>query len=235
MKATTDERENPLVNILFNIVLPAVILAKFSTPERLGPVYGLLVGLAFPLGYGLYDFVRKRKANFFSLLGFFSILLTGSFGLMQLDGIWFAVKEAAVPLLIGLATVVSLKTRYPLVRTLLYNEKVIDVSRVDLELASRGNAAAFDKLLVYTTWLLAASFLLSAILNFGLAVFLLKSPAGSPEFNEELGKMTALSYPVIVLPSMLVTIVALWHLVSGIRKLTGLDLESIFHANEKRP
>src|SRR5687768_7595101 len=116
MKATPDERENPLVNILFNIVLPAVILAKLSSPERLGPVNGLLLGLAFPLGYGIWDFARKRKANVFSVLGFVSILLTGSFGLMQLDGIWFAVKEAAIPLLIGLATVVSLKTRYPLVR-----------------------------------------------------------------------------------------------------------------------
>lgn len=234
MNKTNTKRENPLHNILFNIVLPAVILAKLSTPERLGPVYGLLLGLAFPLAYGAYDFVKSRKANFFSILGFVSILLTGSFGLMQLDGIWFAVKEAAIPLLIGIVTVGSLKTRTPIVRTLLYNESIIDVERVDHELTVRGNLDAFERLLVYTTWLLAGSFLLSALLNFGLAISILKSPAGTPEFNEELGKMTALSYPVIVLPCMVVTVGALWHLVRGISKLTGLHFEAIFRTQEKR-
>lgn len=233
MKATTDQRESALANILFNIVIPAVVLNKFSSPEKLGPVNGLLVGLAFPLAYGIYDFARRRQANLISVLGFVSILLTGSFGLMQLDGLWFAVKEAAIPLLIGLAILLSLKTRSPLVRTLLYNDKVIDIQRVDAELTARGNAAEFDQLLVYTTWFLASSFVLSAILNFVLAIMILKSPAGSPEFNAELGKMTALSYPVIVLPSMALTMGSLWHLARGIRKLTGLNWDAIFRTQEK--
>jgi len=148
--------------------------------------------------------------------------------LMQLDGIWFAVKEASIPLLMGLAVVISMKTKTPLVRTLLYNDKVIDVERVDKELTARDNHAAFARLLVATTWTLAMSFLLSAALNFGLAIYLLKSPAGTPEFNQELGKMTALSYPVIVIPCMAVTLIALWRLLSGIKKLTGLEFETIF-------
>lgn len=233
MNATTDQRENALANILFNIVIPAIVLSKFSAPEKLGPVAGLLVGLAFPLGYGIYDFARRRQANLISILGFVSILLTGSFGLMQLDGLWFAIKEAAIPLLIGLAIVISLKTRSPLVRALLYNDKVIDIQRVDAELAARGNMHAFDRLLIYTTWFLASSFLLSAILNFGLAITILKSPAGSPEFNAELGKMTALSYPVIVVPSLALTMASLWYLARGIRRLTGLNWDAIFRAHEK--
>lgn len=220
--------ESPLANLAFNIVLPALILYKLSGPERLGPVNGLLLALSLPIVYGIYDFAKRRKANAFSILGFVSVLLSGGFGLMQLDGIWFAVKEAAIPLVMGIAVIVSLWTPYPLVKSLLYTDKVIDVSRVDQELATRGNQAEFGKLLVGTTWLLASSFILSAGLNFGLAIAILKSPAGTPEFNQELGKMTALSYPVIVAPCMIVTLLALWRLIAGIKRLTGLDLEQVF-------
>jgi hypothetical protein len=224
--------ENPLYNILFNIALPALILYKLSGPERLGPLNALVVALCFPVGYGIWDFVTKKKANAISILGFVSILLTGTFGLMQLDGIWFAVKEASIPTLMGVAVVVSLKTRYPLVKTLLYNDKVIDVERVDTELKARGTETNFERLLLVTTWLLAGSFALSAVLNFALAIYLLKSPAGTEEFNQELGKMTAMSYPVIVLPCMAVTMFALWRLLHGIKKLTGLDLDTIFKGSQ---
>jgi nitrogen fixation/metabolism regulation signal transduction histidine kinase len=78
-----------------------------------------------------------------------------------------------------------------------------------------------------TTLVLAISFVISAILNFVLAIWILKSPAGTPEFNAELGRMTALSYPVIVLPSMIVMMVAVWMLIRGLKTLTGLQIEQI--------
>jgi hypothetical protein len=124
--------------------------------------------------------------------------------------------------------VLSLRTKTPLVRSMLYNDKIIDVARVDRELIAHGTTAAFERLLVATTWLLSMSFLLSAALNFGLAVYILKSPAGTPEFNAELGSMAALSYPVIVVPCMFVTFLALWRMIAGIKKLTGIDFEGIF-------
>ena len=37
--------------------------------------------------------------------------------------------------------------------------------------------------------------------------------------------MTALSYPVIVIPSMIMLIAALWYIFAQIKKLTGEDLE----------
>lgn len=220
--------ENPLVSLVFNIALPALILSKMSGAERLGPNLSLIVALALPLGYGAWDFWKSRKANFISILGFVSILLTGGLGLMKLDGFWFAVKEAAVPSLIAIAVIGSLWTKYPLVRTILYNEKIIDVVTVNAELTRTGNTNAFNKLLVVTTWLLAFSFVLSAVLNFVLAIVLLKSPTGTEEFNKELGIMTAWSYPVIAVPCMVVTMLALWKLLSGIKKLTGLEMEAIF-------
>ena len=67
-----------------NIVIPVIILVRFSGEDQLGPVNGLLVALAFPVGYGLYDFIVRRGFNPYSMLGFASVLLTGGIGLLKL-------------------------------------------------------------------------------------------------------------------------------------------------------
>jgi hypothetical protein len=223
------KKENPLVNLVFNIVVPSIVLMKFSSERWLGPLWGLVVALAFPIAYGIYDLVRRKKTNFLSVLGFASVLLTGGLGLMKVDGGWFAVKEAAIPLLFGVAVLGSLRTKRPLVRELLFNDQVIDTARVDAALAERGRHTEFEQLLTRASIGLALSFLLSAALNFGLARYILKSPAGTPEFNVELGRMNMLSWPVIVLPSMVVTMFVFWKLMSGLTRLTGLETEQIFH------
>ena len=225
---------NPLVNILVNIVFPAVILNKFSGPERLGPVLALILGLSLPLLFGAWEFYTTRHRNFVSILGFVSILLTGGLGLLQVDGLWFAVKEASIPALIGLATIVSVKTKSPFVKLMLYNDKVVNIPVVDAALDKNQARPGFERLMLSTTMVLAASFALSAVLNFFLAVWLLKSPAGTPEFNEELGKMTALSYPVIVVPSLLVMMLAVWMLIRGLKRLTGLEMHDILSDQAKK-
>jgi hypothetical protein len=218
----TDRQENVLLSLAINITIPAVVLMKFSGEDTLGPVGGLVVALAFPLAYGAADFARRRQWNLVSVLGFVSILLTGGIGLLQLDPKWIAVKEAAVPGLIGLAVIASLKTRFPIVRSLLYNDKIIRVDQVEAALAANGNLPAFERTLVVASWMLAGSFFVSSVLNFVLAKILVKSPAGTVEFNAELGRMTALSYPVIVVPSMLIMVATLFYLFRSIRRLTQL-------------
>jgi hypothetical protein len=226
--STQPKRENLLLNLLFNILLPTLVLSKFSADHLLGPRSGLILALLFPLGYGVYDFVRRKKANFISIIGFVSVLLTGGFGLMKLDGFWFAVKEAAVPAVIGLVILWSQKTSSSLVKELLFNDQVIDVEKVDAALDSRNVRPSFNKLLDNSSYLLVLGFFVSAVLNYGLARYLLKSPAGTPEFNAELGKMNLLSWPVIVLPSMAITMYALYKLLKGIETLTGLSFDEIF-------
>lgn len=225
--------ENIFLNLAFNIVVPGLILSRLSAADQLGPVGALIVGIAFPLGYGLYDLVARRKWNFFSIVGLFSVGLTGSFALMQLDGFWFAVKEASVPAMFGIAVLATLRTERPLVRALILNESVIDVPRLDAELSNRGTRPEFDRLLRNATWGMSAGFALSAVLNFVLARVILKSPTGTPEFTAELGRMTWLSWPVIALPSMLLTMFILWRLLGGIHHLTGLQMDDLLHAGHE--
>ena len=132
------KKENPLLSLLLNVVAPVAVLTLLSGEDRLGPAGGLVVALAFPLGYGAYDLVRRRKFNLLSIVGIVGVLLTGGIGLLELDPQWVAVKEAAVPLVIGAVVVGSLWTRYPLVRTLM--RQVIDFERVATALEERGTA-----------------------------------------------------------------------------------------------
>ena len=101
-------RENILANLVCTIAAPAIILSKLSAPERLGPAVALVVALAFPVGYAIWDFTQRKKFSFIAGIGFASTLLTGGFGLAELDGIWFAVKVASVPLVIGLIVMLSM-------------------------------------------------------------------------------------------------------------------------------
>lgn len=227
--------ENVFVNLACNIVLPGLVLSKLSGPDSLGPVWALLLGVSFPLGYGAWDLVTRRKWNFFSIVGLASVGLTGTFALLKVDGFWFAVKEASVPALFGIAVLSTLKTGSPLLRTLILNESVVDVARIDAVLDERGVRGEFEGLLRRATGWMAGAFTLSAVLNFVLARLLLVSPGGTPEFTAELGRMTWLSWPVIALPSMLVTMAIFWRLMSGIQELTGLEVEDLLHGGRGTP
>lgn len=228
MTQKQEKKENLLLNLLLNIVIPTVILIKFSGDSGLGVKNAIIVALAFPIGYGLYDFTRVKRINFFSALGVVSIFLTGGISLLELDPKYIAIKEAAIPALFGIATVISLYTPYPLVKTFIYNDKIIQVDRVSSALEQHGEVNAFEIRLRNASLMVAGSFFLSSVLNYGLARYLLVSQPGTEAFNAELGRMTALSFPVIAVPSMLVMLMTLFYLYKSITKLTHLPLEEIF-------
>ena len=147
-----EKRESMLANMLLNIVIPTLILMKGSESawflaqlqqldvqfawavaseyQANGTKWALVVALMFPIMYGLNSFRGTKKVNLFSVLGVVSILLTGGIGLLELDPKYVAIKEAAIPGILGLFTVISLKTRYPLVKTFLYSDKVLQVARI---------------------------------------------------------------------------------------------------------
>ncbi|NJK81737.1 MAG: MFS transporter [Chloroflexaceae bacterium] len=227
---TPHKRQNPWPGLLLNIIIPSIILIQLSSEERLGPVYSLVLALAFPLGYGIYDLIRARRIGFMTVLGLVSVLLTGGIGLLQLDVQWLRIKEAAIPFIIGVAVLVSLRTPYPLVRTLLGN--VLDMPRVHAALAARGTTAVFEQRLTRATLMVAGSFFLSAILNYTLASLIVVSPPGTSAFNEELGRLTALSFPAIALPSLLVAFAALWYVLHSIKQLAGLDVVEVLPGEE---
>ncbi len=221
---------NPLFEILVTVLLPALVLMMLSKPERLGTTWALVLALAFPVFWGAKEALTKRKTSWMALLGIVSTLLTGGIGLLKVDPFWLAVKEAAVPTLIGLIVLGSNWTRWPLIRILVFNPTLFDVERVNAALASRGTTVPFELRLRTGTLWLAGTFFFSAVMNFILTRWIVTSAAGSEAFNEELGKLTLMSYPMIALPSMLMMMGLMWWLASGARKLTGLPLHDMLRA-----
>ena len=229
---TPEYKKRPIFELIFNIVIPSVILMKFSGAEDLGATKALLVALYFPISWGLYELMKYRKINYIALLGLISVLLTGGIGLLQLDSQWLAVKEASIPALIGIAVLVSTKTRYPLIKTLIYNPKIMNVDKIKERLDEFNNARIFEARLLNATYLLSSTFFFSAVMNYILARWMVTSPAGSSAFNEQLGQMTLLSYPVIAIPSMLMMLAIIYYLWRTIQCLTMLKLEEILVMKE---
>lgn len=230
-----DHKPRPWIDLLVSIVIPSVILMKFSGEDRLGSVNALILGLAFPLAWGLFELIRYRKKNFIALLGLISVMLTGGIGLLELNARWLAIKEAAVPAIIGVAVLVSTRTKYPLVRTLLYNPSVLDVDKIQQTLRERGNENEFERRLLNATYMFAGTFAFSSVMNYVLARWIVNSPSGTEAFNEELGRMTLVSYPMIAIPSMVMMMLIFYYLWRTIRRLTDHTLEEVMapHLLEK--
>ena len=74
----------------------------------------LLLAISFPVSYGILDLIRRRKWNFFSILGAISALLTGGIGLLPgANVLMFAIKESALPAILGVITIITLKRKSP--------------------------------------------------------------------------------------------------------------------------
>lgn len=224
-----NQSRSPLLEIAVTLLIPSLILMQLSKPEYLGAAGALVVALTFPIGWGVHELAKSHRFSLFAGLGVVSLLLTGGIGLLELDTRWLAVKEAAVPGVLGLIVAGSALSRYPLVRVLLYTPMLLDTARIDAALAERGNQAAFEARLRTATWMLAGSFAFSAVMNYVLATWIVTSPAGTAAFNEELGRLTLLSYPMIAVPAMLIMLAVLYYLGRGVRRLAGLGLGDVLH------
>lgn len=212
-------------NLIFNIVLPVLILTNLSGEERLGPAWSIVAALAFPIIYGLWDLKKSGKVNGFSVLGIVSVFLTGGISLLELPAEYIAIKEATIPALIGIAVLVSQRTSKPLIRVFVLNEQIVNWQNLNQALEAKNATEAFKGKVSVGSYIVAGSFFLSSVLNYVLAKVILVSEPGTTAYTEELGHMTAVSYPVIVIPSMLMLVGAMWYLFSQMKKLTGRDLD----------
>lgn len=227
-----EKKENSIANLLINILIPALILSKGNAYADLSPLQGLIFALSFPLGYGMYSMVILKKTSFISILGFVSVLLSGLVGVFEFPPEWIAVKEAAIPLIIAIAILVSSFTSFPVATKMIYNKEIFDLELIDSKLDGSAKLQ-LDAKLHKVSYFIAGSFLVSAVLNYVLAKILVTSMPGTDAFNEELGKMTFWSFPVIAVPSMLIMLFAFWRLYKSIHQLTDLSFEEMLIVKTK--
>ncbi|MES2594935.1 MAG: VC0807 family protein [Verrucomicrobiota bacterium] len=224
MPKPAQEQPHPLADLLLTIVLPSLVLESLSKPERLGPAWALVVALLLPIGFGIYCFVNKRGLNFFSILGFVAVVVTGGLGLLNLSSVWFAAKEAAFPVFLGLAFPLSFYFKKPLVNELLLNPQVINHPLLNAALDSESKRLHFRHLLGRASWALAGTMFLSAIANaWMILIFLDGKVPGSEEYIKAIGRQNWVGFLVIGLPMMAALMVMLFWMLARLEKLTGLQ------------
>ena len=254
MAEARKHQEHPLVNILINVLIPVLALSHLSKdpelqqplgeavkPWHIGPVKALWVALAFPIGYGIWHFVKTRRANFFSALGLVSVLLTGclTIFLWNKDGtvkphadILFGLKEASIPLMLGIAVIGSHFTPAPLLRAFLYSDSIFDIPKIEGKVDELGAREGYRQVLWRATLMFAASFLISTVMNFGLAMYFLGdldhlAPNAREIYNERVAKVTGWGFVVIGVPILGFLFLTLRNLLKDLGKLTGLKDEEL--------
>ena len=250
--ATSEKKpaqENPLANIFINVLIPVLALSYLSKdpefqqaigkavkPWHIGPVKALMVALVFPIGYGVWHFMKTKKANFFSALGLISVLLTGGLTifLWNKDGtvkpnadVLFGLKEASIPLILGIAVIGSHFTNSPLLRVFLYSDSIFDIPKIESKVGELNAAEGYRKVLFRATLMFAASFFISTFLNFGLALYFLgdldHTATNARElYNAQVAKLTGWGFAVIGVPILVFLFFTLRRLLKDLGSLTGL-------------
>lgn len=221
------KQNNTLLELIFNIALPSFILMKLSTEDYLGPLHGLILALLFPLLYGAYELLKYKKYNLISILGFVSILITGGIGVMELDTEWIAIKEAAIPGLIAIVIFLSGIIGKPIIKSFLMSDTIIKTELLTEKLKENNSENEFNRSIKKANSFLSYSFVFSSVVNYFLAKHIVISPAGTSEFNDQLGQLTLWSYPFIALPVTLMMMAVFAYILKSIKKHAKLSMNEI--------
>ncbi len=224
---------NPLADLLLTVVLPSAALEWLSVPARLGPFWALVVAALLPLGFGVYCYLTRSGLNFFSVLGLVAVIITGGLGLLKLDAFWFAIKEASVPVFLGLAFPLSHRWGRPLIESILLTPQLINRAAVQKALVTPELRASFAALLLRASWGMGCGMLLSAVGNFALAMHLLggKEP-GSEAFVKSIGTLNWAGFLVIGVPLVGVMLLVMMGFLRAVQRLTGLERDDLLNSGK---
>jgi intracellular septation protein A len=227
------EQPHPLADLLLTLILPSIVLESLSKPERLGPAWALVVALLMPLGFGIWCFLKKRGLNFFSVMGLVAVIVTGGLGILKLSAGWFALKEAAFPVFLGLAFPLSFYWKKPLVNELLLNPQVINHRLLQAALDTQEKQAAFQQLLARASWMLAGAMLVSALANALLVLYYLNGTVpGTEEYTKAIGRQNWVGFIVIGVPMVGMTMALLFWLLRRLQILTGLERDDLLNPGD---
>lgn len=221
-----------MLSLVINILVPTVIMMRFAGDDKLGAINALLLALAFPFIYGVYEMARTKKVGWVPVLGLISIAISGGIGLLELPPEYIAIKEAMIPAILALAILVSAWIGRPLARVFL--DAVIDKDKIYPILEEQGKMDDYEKRTSVATWLLAGTFILSAVLNFILATYVVTADGGTQQYTEQIGRMTALSFPVITIPVFIALTGSILYIMNTLSNLTGLEIDEVLKDQGKK-
>ncbi len=242
-----DKGTQSLLNVLLSVLAPVMVLDHCSVAGdkfwQLGTTPAMVLALALPLGFGAWTFIQSRKVEPLTLFGLLGTILTGVVTIYANSGTgeailpdtpwWYAAKEAAIPLLLCGAVMVTAKRQDSLLRVLLYSDSLFDIRTIEKQIAEKNQQTAYDTLLWRSSLFLGLSLVVSAVGNFILSLCFLLPVLDQPaaqqalEYNYAVGRMTWWGYLVIGVPLLITLAGVIRHLISRLEMLTGLDRDRL--------
>ena len=134
--------------------------------------------------------------------------------------------------MIGSLFLITHKMKSPLLNTFLYNDGLFDVKRIEKSVKAKETQPDYKSLLWKCSLIMFGSFCVSAVANFALSLYFFDglNPAienWKVEYNEIVGKITGWGFLVIGAPFFFVMAYILYFLLSGLKKITGLETDKI--------
>jgi hypothetical protein len=174
-------------------------------------------------------------------LGLASVLLSGGLTIYLWNkdgtvkpnaGLLFGVKEAMIPLVLGVAILCSHRSTTPLIRVFLYNDTIFDIPKIENRVAEISAQDEYDRLLLGATKLFAASFFVSSLMNLGLAQWFFRgfdatAADALEKYNGIIASVTGWGFAVIGVPILIFLFLTLRRLLKGLEKLTGLPEDQL--------
>lgn len=227
--------DNPFFNLVINILIPVMILKKGSQYlPGLSPLTILILAVAFPLAIGVWDYFKAGRKNYVSMLGVLNTALTGGFAILELGGVWFAIKEGVLPLLIGLFVIFSLRLPKNFIENFFLQPQLMDTALIEQRATQLNEQRRMKAITQKGTLFFSLSFLVSALLNLGLGLYIFspidptfESHARAQMLNDQIAEMTWMGYLVIALPLTVGTGVLLWWLLTSISSVLQLTIDDL--------
>lgn len=217
--------------LIINVLLPIAILVLLSDDRFLGALPALLLAIAIPAAYGVWDLLRRRRVDASTILGILSVLLTGVIAVFKLPSGLFAVKEALIPVGFAALLLVSNRTSFPIVKLLF--DVVQRKDRVERAVENIGGEAAYRAHVERCGALWAGTMAISGVMKFTLSSLIVTADAGTKAFNTQLATYELAQIPTSKTITMVMILALIWYIGKGTGRIVGLPPSQVLRGGER--
>lgn len=211
-------------DILFTFVLPYALLSPHSLrlpALPLSPYWAYALSGVLPSVYLALDAWRRGSLNPFGVFLLAGSISNALVSFLRLEGVYFALKDASHSLLLIVACGVSIALRRPLFEFLFYGLLAPETAPQQAQLKAALARPDIRRALSWATACVALKALLLAVISYAVARLVVVSAFGAPDFNAQVARAHALTFPFFLLLDALFYGLALWLTVRAMRRLTG--------------
>jgi hypothetical protein len=191
-----------VLDIIIGAVLPVAILKYGTAPLGTLPAY--LSAALIPVGWVLLDlFVISRRFNFITTYAGMGAILRGALAFWYVSGALFAFKDSASYILAVFVFGGTLFFGRPVTRAIALQGLAPDTPTREASLERLLDEPTVMVKLRQATTAIALTNLAAGAFNYWINFRIVKAQFGTPQFNDQVANVNAITRIVLVLPDML--------------------------------